>query len=44
MNYCSADVSAIKNTYNYQKYLKQQIRSKIPTTSAVQVFSPELHP
>ena len=43
MNNCSVDVSAIKNTYNYQKYLKQQIRLKIPTISSVQVFSLELH-
>ena len=44
MNNCSVDVSAIKRTYNMQKYLKQQIRLKIPTVSVVQVFSPELHP
>ena len=39
INSCSVDVSAIKNTSS-----KQQIRSKIPTVSAVQVFSTELHP
>ena len=44
MNYCSLDVSAIKNTQNQQKYLKQQIRLKISTISAVQVYSVELHP
>ena len=33
------DVSAIKNTLS-----KEQIRSKIPTISALQVFSTELHP
>ena len=32
-------VSATKNTSS-----KQQVRSKIPTINAVQVFSPELHP
>ena len=44
MNNCSVDVSAIKNIQNQQKYLKQQIRLKIPTISALQVFSLELHP
>ena len=38
INNCSVDVSAIKNTS-----LKQQIHSKIPAISAVQVFSTELH-
>ena len=39
INSCSVDVSATKNTSS-----KQQIRSKIPTVSAVQVFSTELRP
>ena len=37
-NSCSVDVSVIKNTSS------KQIRSKIPTISAVQVFNTELHP
>ena len=39
INSCSADVSVIKYTSS-----KKQIRSKIPTIIAVQVFSTELHP
>ena len=38
MKGCSVDVSAIKNTSS-----KQQISSKVPTISAVQVVSAELH-
>ena len=38
INSCSVDVTAIKNTWS-----KQIICSKIPTISAVQVFSTELH-
>ena len=38
INNCSVDVIAIKNTSSIQ-----QIRSKIPTVSVVQVFSTELY-